>query len=567
MSLKAELETWAAALKAYDAEDFDKSLELFFEIADSSKILTNIGLIYATVGEHNAAVEHFKKAVTLDQYLAIAYFQCGVSNFLLENYDESHKNFEEALLYLRGNKFINYEQLGLKFRLFSAEVLFNKGLSLVYMKRLAEGLVDMEEARREKITDDHNVIDDAIQERAEGYTVFSIPVGVIYRPSEKKLKNSVTRDYMGKAKLVASSDPNDEETSFSGAARLKLGISPTGLFLPDPLDTNFSTNLIRSATVPPVTSPHRHLFDKPKSAGVERSKTSYIPGTKLIEHSDMPKSAGVERSKTSYIPGMNLTGRFSLSKSAGVERSKMSYIPGTNTQDSGPEKFISPMDAGVRRNNTQIIPARASPNATIGGQGQVRSLNIRKLGATALPQVSPQDGILELYDEYLDSYNRRNSPPSDRIGTWRLNLSRSNSRNVPSAQSSYSGRSMRNNSKRGNPHAFIRARSNEEEEEGYGSGEYDDGLIELSLIRVKLHYQDDIRGMTLTPDTPFADFMDKILAKFYKEANGLYLRFKDEDGGRVSLRDESDYELAIETARESARGKAEGKLEIWCIDT
>jgi len=29
MSLKAELETWAAALKAYDAEDFEKSLELF----------------------------------------------------------------------------------------------------------------------------------------------------------------------------------------------------------------------------------------------------------------------------------------------------------------------------------------------------------------------------------------------------------------------------------------------------------------------------------------------------------------------------------------------------------
>lgn len=90
MSLKAELETWAAALKAYDEEDFDKSLALFFvrrtdmlssmfswqcaqEIADSSKILTNIGLIYATVGEHQTAVEHFKKAVRLDQYLAVAW--------------------------------------------------------------------------------------------------------------------------------------------------------------------------------------------------------------------------------------------------------------------------------------------------------------------------------------------------------------------------------------------------------------------------------------------------------------------------------------------------------------
>jgi len=219
----------------------------------------------------------------------------------------------------------------------------------------------------------------------------------------------------------------------------------------------------------------------------------------------------------------------------------------------------------VRRNNTQIIPARASPNATIGGQGQVRSLSIRKPGATALPQVSPKEGMLEYYDDYVDPYNRRNSPSSDRVGAWRLNLSHG-PRNVPS--SSYSGRPMRNNSKRGNPHAFVRARGNyEEEEEGYGSGEYDDGPTELTLIRVKLHYQDDIRGMTLAPDTPFSDFMQKILAKFYKEADGLNLKFKDEDDGRVSLRDESDYELAIETARESARGRAEGKLQIWCSDT
>lgn len=29
MSLKAELNTWASALEAYDAEDFEKALELF----------------------------------------------------------------------------------------------------------------------------------------------------------------------------------------------------------------------------------------------------------------------------------------------------------------------------------------------------------------------------------------------------------------------------------------------------------------------------------------------------------------------------------------------------------
>lgn len=68
----------------------------------------------------------------------------------------------------------NYEQLGLKFKLYSAEVLFNKGLAQIYLGKVQEGLTDMEEARREKATEEHNVIDDAIQDRGEGYTVFSI---------------------------------------------------------------------------------------------------------------------------------------------------------------------------------------------------------------------------------------------------------------------------------------------------------------------------------------------------------------------------------------------------------
>ena len=97
-----------------------------------------------------------------------------MSNFLLGRYDLSLRDFDEALLYLRGNQAINYEQLGLKFKLFSAEVLFNKGLSQIYLGEADQGLRDMQAARGAKATDEHNVIDDAIADRGEGYTVFSI---------------------------------------------------------------------------------------------------------------------------------------------------------------------------------------------------------------------------------------------------------------------------------------------------------------------------------------------------------------------------------------------------------
>lgn len=83
---------------------------------------------------------------------------------------------------------------------------------------------------------------------------------------------------------------------------------------------------------------------------------------------------------------------------------------------------------------------------------------------------------------------------------------------------------------------------------------------------MQIHYQDDVRGMAIAPDVTFEEFLDRVASKFGKSFEGLGLKFKDEDGGKVSLRDEMDYELAIETARESAKGKPEGRLEMWCVD-
>lgn len=104
----------------------------------------------------------------------------------------------------------------------------------------------------------------------------------------------------------------------------------------------------------------------------------------------------------------------------------------------------------------------------------------------------------------------------------------------------------------------------DDEEEGYGSGEWDDMIYELTKIRVKIHCDGDTRGMALDPTLSFAEFRQRVASKFETTPQSIMLKFRDEDGGKVSMRDESDYELAIETARESAKGRPEGKLEVWC---
>ncbi|QRV98137.1 neutrophil cytosol factor 2 [Ceratobasidium sp. AG-Ba] len=584
MSLKLELETWAAALKAYDEEDFDKSLQTFSRIAESSKILTNIGLIYATLGEHETAVQFFREAVTLDKYLAVAYFQCGVSNFLLGRYEEAHSEFKEALLYLRGNQAINYEQLGLKFRLYSAEVLFNKGLCLIYLGRVDEGLRDMRDAQAAKVTEEHGVIDEAIQDRGEGYTVFSIPVGILYRPSESKLKNAKTKDFLGKAQLIAASDAKDAFTTFTGVTRLQQGLTPSGAPI---IDGRPIPPLSRAVTAAARVETTQAPKDEPKPDAPTLQKSASIgPG-------DPTRKPGLSRNPSMAGPGLTRNPTSAADLSRNTSASGSSGGGPLPNQGQGPPRLprIEPLMTPERSRSPQDM--MQSPV----GRDRIQSPvgRDRSQGPSGSRERTPR--MTEFYDEYLGAYEEPAPPMPEGVAAWAAKTkgappppsgppSRSGSVGAGLARgydersrsgyersaydersrappSSYGGSSMslrRKMSRRPTRQAY------EEEEEGYVSGEYSDAPFELVKIRVKLHYKDDVRGMAISPEMRFEEFLEKVSSKFGRAFGTLGLKFKDEDGGRVSLRDDSDYELAIETARESAKGRPEGKLEIWCTD-
>ncbi|KAJ6533527.1 hypothetical protein B0H19DRAFT_1186148 [Mycena capillaripes] len=272
-TLKAKLEAWAAALKAFDNEDFETALTLFSRIPKSSIILTNLGLIHAALGEHEVAVERFIEATLRDPYLAIAYFQCGVSNFLLARYDLAYRDFREALRHLRGNQTIDYEQIGLCFKLYAAEVLFNQGLCLICLEQVEKGLADLEAARELRATKDHDIIAKAIRRRGKGYTVFSIPLGIVYRPSEKKLANAASKDFMGEARLIAAIDLHDTTTGFSGVERLRLAQSAS--MQEQHSQPSIQSLLPRSASLDDATHPGliSGSLMEPRP-GIQRAKTT-----------------------------------------------------------------------------------------------------------------------------------------------------------------------------------------------------------------------------------------------------------------------------------------------------
>lgn len=68
----------------------------------------------------------------------------------------------------------DYTQLGLPFNLFLPEIHFNLALCHIKQKDVTKGMYELRKASTRKMTPAHEVIEEAIEKRGEGFTVFSI---------------------------------------------------------------------------------------------------------------------------------------------------------------------------------------------------------------------------------------------------------------------------------------------------------------------------------------------------------------------------------------------------------
>jgi len=532
MSLKQEIETWVAALGHYDNNEYDEALAQFDAISDTSKILFNCGVIHATLGQHENAVECYQRAVRLDQYLAVAYFQQGVSNFLVGDFEEALANFNDTLLYLRGNNMIDYAQLGLMFKLYSCEVLFNRGLCYIYLQQKEAGMQDFAYAVKEKVVEDHNVIDEAIREEAEGYTVFSIPVGVVYRPNQAKVKNLKSKDYLGKARLVAASDRSNAFTGFAGSEIKNAGRIGDKDDRP-PENVSFAaTNLVkpglqskRQQSEPPL---NRNVFPPTPPPESERSSG---PG-------QLGRGASVRNGPKPMLTKLN------LEKSRPQERYEVRDDPPPQSRDDPPQQ---------RLGTTRTASEPRGPPARQYTQRRT-SKGPRRRRASDEEEEEEDEYPGELYDMY------QNSKGSKSAGKPRM------PRYIEEEEeyaSDYDDGSFDENefemlsSRPPPPRSGVGSR--------YG-GQGQSRRPEIRKIRVKVHAE-DVRYVMIGLAIEFPDFVDKIREKF-----GLRKRFKikvkDEDapnGDMITLGDQDDLEMVLMSVRSQAkRERLEmGKLDVW----
>ncbi|ODV88473.1 hypothetical protein CANCADRAFT_4613 [Tortispora caseinolytica NRRL Y-17796] len=526
MSIRRQIELWVSAGICYENHEYEEAIEIFKSMDPTSKIAFNQGIIYATIANHQQAVKEFEVALSKDRYLAVAAFQMGVSNFLLGNFEKAAANFNNALSSLRGNSLIDYRQLGLAFKLYACEILFNRGLCFIYMGQVRKGMNDLCYAQKEKVTQSHDVIDEAITEQGEGYTVFSVPTGVIYRPAELKVRNLAPKDFIGRSKSLAGS-PKLNGASINRSA----SIAASSVYD----DRSNSSTLSDKEFKQLVKSTQRSLsLRKTNSSDSAQSIPDSTVKSFAASNLVMPNlsSSHMAAGSGNRSPRDRSPSETSMSSSAAADLSS----PVTPPLDSS---LYSPVRDNVSSPVRRIIRSVSSRIKRTPSDSDPQPMPQRTLDFQSMPYQSAQQG----------------SKPEMIVSEGRLD-------NIDVATPSLNMEEW-----------TVPADSTEEEEfdvedvylpESKAAAQPVDVEPRIkaspSAIRLKIHFRGDTRTTAVPANIEFSRLAKKIQDKL-ECRRPLRIWNLDEEGDKVVLADDEDWACAL-----SGISGIKGRLSLWVAE-
>ncbi|NXY17651.1 NCF2 factor, partial [Atrichornis clamosus] len=221
MSLVETIRLWQEGVCAADRKEWSAALDAFRAVQNPpAKICFNIGCIHLVLGKLAEAEQAFTQSISCDKHLAVAYFQRGTVLYRRQNHGKAIEDFKEALAQLRGNQLIDYKILGLRYRLFACEILYNIALVFATTENWKKAEEHLTLAMSMKSEPQHSKIDRAMEAilKQKLCELVAIPAGKLFRPNEKQVAQLEKKDYLGKAMVVASVVDKDD---FSGFAPLQ----------------------------------------------------------------------------------------------------------------------------------------------------------------------------------------------------------------------------------------------------------------------------------------------------------------------------------------------------------
>jgi hypothetical protein len=352
----------------------------------------------------------------------------------------------------------------------------------------------------------------------QGYTVFSIPVGIVYRPNEAKVKNLKTKDYLGKARLVAASDRANAFTGFAGS-EVKKGSQVAKDDRPEEKLSFAATNLVK----PELQSRVRQQSEPPMNRNM-------FPPTPPPE-SDGRKSGGSGDAPMSRAQSV---------RGGGPKPQPLNLGRAAFDQQQANEP---PRRQGTQRSASERPPPNRSESTR---NRQQRDYKPRRRGS--------DDDIIDDYYENDDAYSQ---PRGSRGAYTRSKQSRRPAYIEEEDEDDYDGSDLDDAEFEMMSRSKTRKRSPARSTRSGGSNRAAVG----SKIRVKVH-AGDTRYVFINQDTTMREFWQQIKEKFGVR-NNFKVEIKD-DGDMITMADQDDLDMAIDSAKSMARRENSdmAKLEV-----
>ncbi|XP_059193209.1 NADPH oxidase activator 1 [Centropristis striata] len=213
---------WDEAVQAADAKDWQGALSKLEQISEpTSRTLFNAASAHLVLGQLDLALKALDLTIAKDERLAVGFFQRAAVMMQIDRLEEALSDCIWAQKHMRGNTVIDYRQLGLRFKLYSWQVLYNAAAVYCRMGQWEQAREVLLSASQERGGGRGGNVEVALEsvQREEVLAPLLVPEDVVFRPRKQDVDQLQQRDFLGKAKVISSMIPNDD---FGGFEPLRL---------------------------------------------------------------------------------------------------------------------------------------------------------------------------------------------------------------------------------------------------------------------------------------------------------------------------------------------------------
>ncbi|KAK1792226.1 hypothetical protein P4O66_012186, partial [Electrophorus voltai] len=314
---------WDEAVRAVDAQDLHRALASLNLITEpTSRTLFVTAAVHLSLRQIDLAIKALDQVIAKDERLAVGFFQRAAVHMMANRLEEALRDCMWAQKYMRDNAVIDYKQLGLRYKLYSWQVLYNAAAVYCRMNQWEKAEQTLLSASQER-GGRGSQMDSAMSNiaRREVIVPLMVPEGLVFRPRKQDVEELHPRDFLGKAEVIISDIPNDdfggfeplrlqkpgyyepkvEEGQFMNSQDLlshrlcPLQSLPHGIPLPPSLKPPTRPQTVTSS--PPDLAPPSPSTTQPSSAGLQQAQQ---PTSPIANPAQQTKGAGSAILKVHY---------------------------------------------------------------------------------------------------------------------------------------------------------------------------------------------------------------------------------------------------------------------------